>query len=139
MGRKLVIVGAGMKVNPSLEAVPPGVVNLTEPLEPLPTIATIDVEETTVKEDTGVPPKVTIDVPLKLLPVMLMIALAAAITGSKDEMKGAGIKVNPSRKAVPPGVVKLTAPVEPVPTTARIESEETMVKELTAVPPRLIA
>ncbi len=133
------IVGAGMKVNPSLEVEPPGVVKLTEPLEPLPTIATIDVEETTVKEDTGIPPKVTIDVPLKLLPVMLMIALAAAITGSKDEMKGAGIKVNPSRDAVPPGVVKLTAPVEPVPTTASIESEETMVKELTEVPPRLIA
>ncbi len=37
-------------------AEPPGVIRFKAPVEPLPTIATIVVDETTEKEFTGVPP-----------------------------------------------------------------------------------
>ena len=62
---------------------------------------------------------------------------SAAAIGAKEVMMGAGIKVNPARDAVAPGVVRLTAPVEPVPTTAIIEEEEITVKDDTGVPPRV--
>jgi hypothetical protein len=134
-----VIIGAGINVNPASEAVPPGVVRLTAPLLPAPTIATIDVEETTVKEVTAVPPSVMADVLVKLVPVMLMMAPVAAIVGVNEVMVGEAIKVNPVSEAFPPGVVRLTAPEEPLPTTAIIEVLETTVKEVTGVPPNEIA
>lgn len=57
--------GYSKKVNPANDAVPPGVVRLTAPVEPVPTIATMVVEESMVKEATGVPPKVSAKVPVK--------------------------------------------------------------------------
>jgi hypothetical protein len=138
VGAKDVMVGGGMKVNPASEAVPPGVVRLTTPVAPVPIIATIDVEETTVNDVTGVPPNVITEVPVKFVPVMLMIDPSPALVGAKDVMVGAGIKVNPASEAVPSGVVRLTAPVEPFPTIAIIDVEETTVKELTGVPPSVI-
>ena len=139
IGANAVIVGAGMKVNPSSEAVPPGVVKLTAPDEPAPTIATIDVEDTTVNARTGVPPNVMIEVPLKLVPVIVIIIPLPAAKGEKLVMVGAGIKINPAKEAVPPGVVKLTAPEDPIPTIATIEVDEMTVKELTDVPPNVKA
>jgi hypothetical protein len=138
-GAKAVIVGAGIKVNPASDAVPPGVVKLTAPVAPVPTTATMEVEETTVNDATGVPPKVIAEVPLKLVPVIVIIVPAPALVGAKEVMVGAGMNVNPASDAVPPGVVKLTAPVAPIPTIATIEVEETTVKELTAVPPNVKA
>jgi hypothetical protein len=138
VGAKDVMVGAGMNANPASAAVPPGVVRLTTPVAPVPIIATIDVEETTVNDVTGVPPNVITEVPVKFVPVMLMIDPSPALVGAKDVMVGAGIKVNPASEAVPSGVVRLTAPVEPFPTIAIIDVEETTVKELTGVPPSVI-
>ena len=138
VGANAVIVGAGMKVNPSNEAVPPGVVRLTAPVDPLPTIAIMEVEETTVNELTGVPPNVMVEVLLKLVPVMVIKAPAAAVVGANAVIVGAGMNVNPSSEAVPPGVVKLTAPEEPLPTIATIVDDDTTVNELTEVPPRVI-
>ena len=66
----MVIVGAPIKVNPASDALPPGVVRLTAPVAPVPTLATIDVEETTVNDVTGIPPNVIFEVPVKLVPVM---------------------------------------------------------------------
>jgi hypothetical protein len=127
VGAKEVMVGAGMKVNPANDAVPPGVVRLTAPVEPVPTIAIMEVDERTVNDDTGVPPSITSNVLLKLVPVILINAPAAAVVGAKEIIVGAGIKVNPANEAGPPGVVKLTAPLEPEPTIATMEVEDTTV------------
>jgi hypothetical protein len=135
---KDIIVGASIKVNPVNDAVPPRVVRLTAPVAPDPTLATIEVDETTVNDVTGVPPNVIKEVPVKFVPVMLMTAPAAAVLGAKDVIAGAGIKVNPVSDAVPPRVVRLTAPVAPVPTIATIDVEETAVNEVTGVPPNVI-
>jgi hypothetical protein len=134
-GEKLVMVGAGIKINPAKEAVPPGVVKLTAPEDPIPTIATIEVDEMTVKELTDVPPNVKANVPSKFVPVILINAPAAAVVGAKEVMVGGGIYVKPAREAVPPGVVKLTAPVEPLPTVATIVVDDTTVNDLTLIPP----
>ena len=139
VGAKLVIVGAGINIKPFKLAVPPGVVKLSAPVDPLPTLATMTVDETTVNEVTGVPPRVIADVPSKLLPVMVINAPVAAAVGVKDVMMGAGINIKPFKAAVPPGVVKLSAPVDPLPTIATMEVDETTVNEVTGVSPRVIA
>jgi len=137
VGANAVIVGAGMNVNPASEAEPPGVVRLTAPEEPLPTIAMMDEEETTLNDATGVPPKVSTEVPLKLVPVIVMSAPAAAVVGANAVIVGAGMNVNPAREAEPPGVVRLTAPEEPLPTIAMMDEEETTVNDATGVPPKV--
>ena len=114
-------------------------VRLTAPVEPEPTMATMVVEEITVNEVTCIPPRVTAKVFIKLVPVMVITIPEAAAVGVKAVMVGAGIKVKPSSDEVPPGVVKLTAPVEPEPTLARMEVGETTVKEFTGVPPSVKA
>jgi hypothetical protein len=106
-------------------------------------MATIDVEETTVNEVTGAPPNVITEVPVKFVPVILIIAPAAALVGAKDVMVGeglddGGININPASDAVPPGLVRLTAPVEPVAILATIEVEETTVNDVTRVPLNVI-
>jgi hypothetical protein len=138
VGAKVVILGADIKVKPASDAVPPAVVRLTAPVAPVPTIATIDVEETTVNDVTSVPPNVITEVPVKFVPVMLMIAPADALVGAKDVILGADMKVNPASDAGPPGVVRLTAPVDPVPTIATMEVDDTTVNEVTGVPPNVI-
>jgi hypothetical protein len=139
VGANVVIVGAPIKINPACDAVPPGVVRPTEPLAPAPTLARIDVEEITVKDVTDVPPNVMADVLVKLVPVMLMIAPAAAVVGANAVIVGAPIKINPACEALPPGVVRLTAPLLPAPTVATIDVEETTVNDETGVPPNVIA
>jgi hypothetical protein len=47
------------------------------------------------------------------------------------------LKVNPACEAVPPGVVTLTLPEAPAPTTAVMLVAETTVKDVAAVPPKL--
>jgi hypothetical protein len=88
VAEKEIIVGAGIMVNPASDALPPGVVRLTAPVAPVPTIATIEVVETTVNDVTRVPPNVIIEVPVKFVPVMLMIAPEPALVGAKDVMVG---------------------------------------------------
>ena len=134
-----VMVGAGMKVNPASKPVPPGVITDTFPEDPLATTAEICVEEFTVKEEAAVPPKLTAVAPEKFVPVIVTVAPLAALLGVKDVMAGAGMKVNPACKSVPPGVVTDTFPEVPVATTAEICVEEFTVKEVAAVPPKLTA
>jgi hypothetical protein len=138
VGANEVMVGAAIKVKPANEVVPPGVVRLTAPVDPVPTMATIEVDDTTVNEVTGVPPNVITEVPLKFVPVILINVPAAAVVGANAVIVGAAIKVKPANEAVPPGVVRLTAPVAPVPTIATIEVEETTVNDVTGVPPNVI-
>ncbi len=68
----------------------------------------------------AVPPKLTAVAPEKFVPVMITVAPLAALVGAKDVMLGAGIKVNPANKPVPPGVVTDTFPEVPLATTAEI-------------------
>jgi len=134
-----VIVGAGINVKPAIDAIPPGVVTLTLPEAPVATTAVIVVALTIINEVAVVPPKLTTVVPVKFVPVIVIVAPVAPLVGVNDVIAGAGININPASAAVPPGVVTLTEPVAPVPTTAVMVVALTTVNEVAAVPPKLTA
>jgi hypothetical protein len=72
-GVKDVMVGAaGIYVNPTFVPVPPDVVTLTDPVAPFATMAVISDGPNIVKEDAGTPPKLTEDVPAKLVPEIVI-------------------------------------------------------------------
>src|SRR5674476_495343 len=84
VGVKLVMVGAGIKVNvPELTAVPPGVVRLIVPVVPLPTTAVTVFASTTVTELAEVPPMLTAEVPKRFVPVMVTVVPLAPVVGVK--------------------------------------------------------
>jgi hypothetical protein len=64
---------APIKVNPVLVPTPLAVVTLTLPVAPAPTTAVIEVALTTLNEVAAVPPKLTADAPVKLVPVMVTV------------------------------------------------------------------
>lgn len=144
-GAKLVRAGGVViKVNPAFEPAPFGVVTLTKPLAPAPITAVIFVADTTVNDVVGVPPKSTAvavkPVPLKPVPVIVIVAPTAALVGVNAVTVGAGGKyVKPASVPVPNGVVTLTAPVAPAPTTAVICVSESTVKLAAARVPNFIA
>jgi hypothetical protein len=105
VGVKEAIAGAGMNVKPVFVVVPPGVVTLRPPDEPVPTTAVIVVELTTVNDEAATPPKLTAVAPVKFVPVIVTVTPVAALVGVKEVIVGAGINVNPARLAVPPRVV----------------------------------
>ena len=120
-GAKAVMTGARIKVKLlALVAVPLGVVIVTTPVAPPAATRAVTVESlTTTRFVAAIPPKRTAVVPKKLLPEMVMVVPDGADAGVKPVITGAaGIKVNPTRFAVPPGVRTLTLPVAPPPTTA---------------------
>ena len=138
-GVKEVIVGGEINIKPARDAVPPGVVTVTLPDAPVPTTAVILVAELTVKEEAAIPPKFTTVAPVKLVPVIVIDVPVPPLDGVKEVIVGAGINVKPANDAVPPGVVTLTLPDAPVPTTAVILVAELTVKEEAATPPILTA
>ena len=81
----------------------------TFPEVPAATTAVTVVAFTKMKEVAGVPPKLTADTPVKLVPVMLTVAPVAALVGEKEEMTGAGMKVNPAVAPVFPFVAASAA------------------------------
>ena len=133
-----VIVGTGINVNPANDTIPPGVVTLTLPDAPVPTTAVMLVDELTVNEIAATPPKLTAVAPIKLVPVIVTDNPATPLVGVNDVIVGAGINVNPADDAVPSGVVTLTLPDAPTPTTAVILVDELIVK-VVATPPKLTA
>jgi hypothetical protein len=137
-GLKEDIEGA-IKLNPTSVPVPSGPVTETWPLAPVPTVAIIVVVDTTVNEVAGVPPKLTAVAPVKLLPVIVTTVPSIPLEGVKEEMTGGGRNIKPAKWVVPPGVVMLTFPVAPPPTTANIVVGERTVKEVAATPPKLTA
>lgn len=139
VGLKEFIVGAGINVNPASVAVPPSVVTLTFPDAPVATTAVRLVGELTVNEVAGIPPKLTDVAPVKLFPVSVTVVPAPAFVGVKEVITGAEINVKPVFVAIPPGVVTLTFPDAPVPTTAVMVVGETTVKDVAAIPPKLTA
>lgn len=126
------------KVNPSSTAVPAAVLIDTLPLAPEPTTATTVAESKTVAERAATPPKRTVTLPEKRVPLMSTACPACAVPGKKEVMVGAGlgVKVNPPSMAVPPGVATDTLPVAPTPTTAVIRVAEFTTNEAAAVPPK---
>ena len=137
VGVKDVMVGTGNQLNPDRVAVPPMVETETKPDVPAPTTAVMEVEDTTVNDVAGVPPKLTAEAVEKLVPVMVTVVPAPALVGVKEVMVGAGIKVKPARDAVPPGVVTDTLPDDPVPTVAVMVVGESTVNEVAFVVPNL--
>jgi len=131
-----VMVGAGTNVKPAKDAGPPGVVTDTLPVVPLATTAVICVALFTTKDVALVPPKVTAVAPVKLVPVMVTVAPAAADVGENDVIVGAGIKVKPAR--VPVWLLELvtvTLPLVPAATTAVMVVVLTTVNDVALVPP----
>jgi hypothetical protein len=138
------IVGAGGGATVTAKAfavvaVPPGVVTAISPVEaPAGTIAVSDVADATVK-DALVPPKVTLVVPVKFVPVTVTFVPTGPLVGVNDEMVGAGtVTVNGvALVAVPPGVVTAIGPVvAPFGTVAWSAVSETTVNDA-LVPPKV--
>ena len=69
-GLKEVITGGANHVKPGSVELPPGLVTVTPPVAPLPTMAWILVDELTVNEIALTPPTVTPVAPEKEVPVI---------------------------------------------------------------------
>ena len=67
-------------------------VTLILPELPLAKTAVILVEETTVNELAAVPPKLTAVVPVKFVPVRVIVAPIPADVGVKEEITGASVE-----------------------------------------------
>lgn len=139
VGEKLLTRGAGIRVNPANVPMPPGVVTTTLPLAPVPKTARISVGETTVKSAAGTPPKLTLRVLAKFVPVISTVAPAPAVLGVRLVTVGAGIKLKPIRDPVPVCDVTLTLPLAPAPTTAVICVGDTTVKRVASMFPKRTA
>jgi hypothetical protein len=109
------------------------------PEAPVQTVAVIVVELTTVKENAETPPKLTAVAPVKLVPVIMIIAEVAPLVGVNDVIVGNRPNKKPEIEALPNGVVTLMFPLAPVPTTAVMVVGDTTVKELAGTPPKLTA
>ena len=95
VGVKADIVGGGKKLNPAKLVVPPASKMLTFPLAPLLlTSAVIVVALTIVKELAAMPPNLTAVVPVKFVPVSVMVVPPLAVTGVKEVMEAAGVTVS---------------------------------------------
>ena len=125
-------------VNPANVEVPVGVVTLTLPEVPAATTAVIDVALTTVNDVAAVPPKLTAEASVKLVPVMVTTSAVAAVVGVNEEIVGLEYTY-PAFVALPVGVVTLTLPEVPAATTAVIDVASTTVNDAAAVPPKLTA
>ena len=73
----------------ALTAVPPRVVTVIWPVEPVPTMAVIRVTESTVKLRAFVPPNMTAVAPAKSVPVMVTCVPGGPDVGVKPVMTGA--------------------------------------------------
>ena len=113
IGVIVVMMGFGTNVNVLKDAEPPGVFTTIAPDAPEPIVAEILVEEITVNDVDGRPPKVTAVAPVKPVPVIFIIIPGPAIPGKKSVIVGGGICVNPASVAVPLVVITLIAPELP--------------------------
>ena len=75
-------------MKPLREPKPAGVITTTAPDAPLPTVAVIAVSETTVKAVAAVSPKLTLVVPVKLLPMIVTMVPTDPVAGVKERMTG---------------------------------------------------
>lgn len=111
-GRKVVIPGPTVKV--ALEADPPGVVTVIGPVvAPAGTVVVIWIAETTVKDEAGVPLKLTAVAPVRLVPLIVTAVPAGPPpAGTKPVIVGGWITVNAVELfPAPDGVVTDISPV----------------------------
>ena len=140
-----VIVGAAIYRYPFVAvAEPPAVVNTTStaPAVLAGVSTVIEVELVLTIEVPAVPPKVTLVVPPKFVPVIVTIVepVAGPETGETDEIVGIPANVYPFVSvAKPPAVVKITstAPAVLGGVTTVIEVELALTIEMPAVPPKV--
>ena len=139
-GFRLVTVGAGVKVaEAALVAVPPFAVTTTAPLAPAPTLAVMEVWLLATIFVAATPPTVTAVAFCRPVPVMVIVVPLPTWVGLKPvTVGGVNVKV-PPLVAVPTGVVTLTVPVVPAPTTAEMEVALLTVNDVAAVLPKLTA
>lgn len=97
---------------------PPGVITLTLPFAPAPTVAVIWFAETTVKPVAFTPPNCTCVAPVKFVPLIVISVPVIPAIGVKFVMVGAATKVKPAIAPGPPTVTTCTLPLAPAPTTA---------------------
>ena len=77
-------------VKPPILAVPPGVDTTTSPDPPVPNTASIVEASLTTKEAAAIPPKVTPEALVKLVPVSVILSPAAPAEADREEIVGAG-------------------------------------------------
>lgn len=82
------IVGAGIKINPGIVAVPPAVVTEMLPEAPAATTAVMLVGDSTVNVDAVVPPKLTFVTLINPLPVMVTVDPMNPMAGENREILG---------------------------------------------------
>jgi len=108
------IEGGGKKVNPAKVPVPEEFVTLTEPEDPLETVAVILVLLLTVNEAAAAPPKLTAVAPVKLVPVIDMVDPWPPDVGVKEVMVG-GVAApgvdTPAQRPVTAPLVLVKVPV----------------------------
>ena len=98
-------------------AVPAGVVTAIFPVvAPAGTVAVILIGVLTVTVVAAVPLNVTVDVPVKLAPLIVTLVPITPLVGVKLVIRGATVKLVPL-VAVPPGVVTAIGPVVALPGT----------------------
>lgn len=113
---------------------------LTLPDAPDLTTAVMLVAELTVNDVAATPPKLTAVAPVKLVPVIVIEVLMPPLMGLKEIIVGGGgTNVNSALVAIPAGVVILTAPDTPFPTTAVMVVGFTTTKDEAGIPPKLTA
>jgi len=74
----------GINLNPVIVPVPLGVVTVTLPDAPPPTVASISVEDLIVKDFAAVPPNSTALVPEKLPPEMIILLPSPPLVADKE-------------------------------------------------------
>ena len=87
--------GGRVSVKPAFVAEPPAVVTITFPVAPFPTTAVMVVALVTVNDVAAVPPKLTAVAPVKLVPVMVMVAPGFADVGVNEVIVGSGTTGGP--------------------------------------------
>ena len=133
------MIGIGAYVKPGLVPVPKGVVTLTSPEEPFPTLAVIVFSSMTVTDEPNTPPKRTLKAPLRLFPLMVTSVPLNPEVGLNDVITGGPAKTNPDLVPEPAVLDTLISPLTPVPTIAVIVVLLTTVKLAAGVPPKLTA
>src|SRR5689334_10839489 len=102
-------------------------------------MADIFVGDRGVNDAAAVPPKPTPDTTPVNEPLIVMVWPTPAFTGVKVVITGGPEYVKPVAVTVPIGVVTLTLPEAPLPTTAVIVLESTTVKEAAGILPNVTA
>jgi hypothetical protein len=92
-------------------------------------------DDTTTNDSAGTPPKLTLVTFTKLVPSIVTEPPCAALVGLKTTTVGGNKKLKPAIEAPPAGDLTVTAPVEPLATTAVIVVDETTVNEAAADAP----